>query len=419
MQVLSTILYILLFIFFLSVLIVIHELGHLAAAKAFKVYCLEYSVGMGPLIFKKKRKNGETQFSLRAIPFGGYVSMYGEGVELPEGVEIPESRSLNGVKWWKRMIIFLAGVTMNALLALVFFFASNCFPQESLYRDAVNVASSSIAYEAGMRDGDIFQLGDALTYHDDVSNVDKIFYLLDNKTTLDDKTADSDPRYATCLNFSNVTNFKQREFANVMYIYELKDGAPNFDAFVEPSTYTTANVNFSILKKGVTEEIVDHVVTVSIKTKDKAIEPFGLQIYYEKHTNSFGTIVKNTFIDFGNSSTELVKGIGNLLFKPQSWKDVGGIIAVGFETTSILQNFGFGRFLYVWGFISVNLAIFNLLPFPGLDGWQLLVLGVETITRKKIPEKVKNIVSLIGVGLLLILMGAIVIKDLLFYVFKV
>ena len=82
MEVLMTFLYILLFLVFLSVLIIIHELGHLAAAKAFRVYCLEYSIGMGPLIFKHKRKNGETQFSLRAIPFGGYVSMYGEGVAL-------------------------------------------------------------------------------------------------------------------------------------------------------------------------------------------------------------------------------------------------------------------------------------------------------------------------------------------------
>ena len=143
MQVLMTILYILLFLVFLSVLIVIHELGHLIAAKTFHVYCLEYSIGMGPLLFKHKRKNGETQFSLRAIPFGGYVSMYGEGVELPEGVEIDPSRSLNNIKAWKRAIVLLAGVTMNAVLALVFFFASNCFPQESIdYINHLNVAES-------------------------------------------------------------------------------------------------------------------------------------------------------------------------------------------------------------------------------------------------------------------------------------
>ena len=74
-------------------------------------------------------------------------------------------------------------------------------------------------------------------------------------------------------------------------------------------------------------------------------------------------------------------------------------------------------FLFYWGFISVNLAIFNLLPFPGLDGWQLLVLIVESTTRKKIPDKVKNIVSLIGLGLLLLLMGALVVKDVARYFF--
>ena len=141
MQFLTTFLYILLFIVFLSILIIVHELGHLMVAKAFKVYCLEYSIGMGPLIFKKKRKNGETQFSLRAIPFGGYVSMYGEGVELPDGVQVDESRSLNGIKPWKRALVLLAGVTMNAILALVFFGIHNCFP--FLYRDQINVVAES------------------------------------------------------------------------------------------------------------------------------------------------------------------------------------------------------------------------------------------------------------------------------------
>ena len=93
-----TFLYILLFIFFLSILIVVHELGHFAMCKAFKVYVFEFSIGMGPALFKFKRKGAETQYSLRAIPFGGYVSMYGEGVELPEGVEVDSSRSLHGIK---------------------------------------------------------------------------------------------------------------------------------------------------------------------------------------------------------------------------------------------------------------------------------------------------------------------------------
>ena len=125
MNVLMTILYILLFVVCLSVLIMIHELGHFTAAKIFKVYVQEFSIGFGPALIHKKRKNGESYFSLRVIPFGGYVSMYGEGVELEDGVQVDESRSLEGIKKWKRAIILVAGVTMNAVLALHLFFINN------------------------------------------------------------------------------------------------------------------------------------------------------------------------------------------------------------------------------------------------------------------------------------------------------
>ena len=413
MQVLTTILYILLFLVFLSVLIIIHELGHLAAAKAFNVYCLEYSIGMGPLLFKHKRKNGETQFSLRAIPFGGYVSMYGEGVELPEGVEIDQSRSLNGVKAWKRAIILLAGVTMNAVLALVFFFASNCFPQEALYRNSVNVEAASIASTAGIEDGMIFKIT-PITYVDSVTNAEKSVYILDKETIVD---GDDSQKYAAILNYETLTNFKQRDLNNYLYIYPILDEEIIFSDVLDLSKVNYVNIHFTSQVRGEKELVDSTVYAVQVNVKDGKFEPFGCSLYYEKWTNDFGTIVKNTFSDFGNSSVLLFRAIGDLFTKPSAWSEVGGIIAVGFETTSVLQNFGFGKFLFYWGFISVNLAIFNLLPFPGLDGWQLLVLIIESTTRKKIPEKVKNIVSMIGIGLLLLLMAVIVVKDLIKYIF--
>jgi regulator of sigma E protease len=73
---------------------------------------------------------------------------------------------------------------------------------------------------------------------------------------------------------------------------------------------------------------------------------------------------------------------------------------------------GVGRTFFVYGgFLSLNLAIFNLLPFPGLDGWQLFVTFVEGVFRKKIPEKVKNAVSFIGLALLMILSVFLIVKD--------
>ena len=418
MEVLQTVLYILLFIVFLSTLIIVHELGHLAAAKAFKVYCLEYSIGMGPLIFKRKRKNGETQFSLRAIPFGGYVSMYGEGVELPEGVEVPPERSLNNIKWWKRAIILVAGVTMNAVLAITFFFISNCIPQQDItYINQVAVAESSVAYNAGFRNEDVFKM-DTYTYYDDVANIQRTYYLADLETTFN---GDDSVKYATCFNYSTLSNYKHLDLSEFMYMYELKlDGekyVPDFSKYVKPA-FEYATVHLTKRVPGENNKLVDgDVIAFKVEQKDGVISSFGLSLYLETIQLNAGQAFVKSFRDFGESSILLVRAIGDLFTKPSSWQDTGGIIAVAVETTGVLQNFGFARFLYVWAFISVNLAVFNLLPFPGLDGWQLLVTFVEAATRKKIPEKVKNIVSFIGLALLLLLMGALVVKDLVRYVF--
>ena len=107
----SILLGILAFVVLLSVIIIIHELGHLITAKKFGVYCHEFSIGMGPRLWHHKFK--ETTLSLRAIPFGGYVMMAGEddGSEEDEEMKnVPEERRLNGIAAWKQVIIMAAGV---------------------------------------------------------------------------------------------------------------------------------------------------------------------------------------------------------------------------------------------------------------------------------------------------------------------
>ena len=417
MQVLITILYILLFLVLLSVLIIVHELGHLVAAKAFNVYCLEYSIGMGPLLFKKKRKGGETQFSIRAIPFGGYVSMYGEGVELPEGVEVDESRSLNKIKGWKRAIVLLAGVTMNAILALVFFFVSNCV-SESPYINALTVNNNSAITEVAPETRLVFDMEEA-KFVDEVANVQRTYYVFDKNATIN---GDETTSYVAIFDYSTMTSYKDLDLAQFLSIYPYaSDGTYDFKNLVSPTDVEYVNIHFNTIT-GRNEDkspIYSATYTVKVEQKEGKYQSFGCSMYYGKKNDNFGEIISGTFSDFGKCSIALFQTIGKLFTDLSTWGQVGGIIAVGFETTSTLQNFGIGVFLFYWGFISVNLAIFNLLPFPGLDGWQLLVLIVEGITRKKIPEKVKNIVSLIGIGLLLLLMAVIVIKDVAKYIFHV
>ena len=125
----------------------------------------------------------------------------------------------------------------------------------------------------------------------------------------------------------------------------------------------------------------------------------------------FGTALKVAGEDWWESTSLIAKTLAGL-FVGKGYDQIGGPVAI-LQVSSQILNYGFGSYLMLWGMISVNLAIFNLLPFPGLDGWHLLVIIVEGITKKEIPSKVKNIVSTIGMILLFALMAVVFIKDII------
>ena len=126
---------------------------------------------------------------------------------------------------------------------------------------------------------------------------------------------------------------------------------------------------------------------------------------------SFGEAFVRAGEDWWESATAIAKALGQL-FIGKGLDQLGGPVAI-LTTSSAALQIGFGTFLWLWGMISVNLGIFNLLPFPGLDGWHLLVVTIEGITKKEIPAKVKNIVSLVGMIILFVFMGFILIKDII------
>ena len=425
MQVLMNILYILLFIVCLSVLIVIHELGHFTAAKVFKVYVQEYSSGFGPALIHKKRAGAETYFSLRVIPFGGYVSMYGEGVQLEDGVQVDESRSLDGIKKWKRAIILVAGVTMNAILALNLFFVYEvAFEKSMCYYNCMQISEGSEAELAGLKTLDVIALD---TYiNDKADNYSNDLHLFDDSTivTYSDSSTQTVFSY---LDLSDFENYKDLRLSKFLTMYETRVGEggeilADFSKKVDlGAKFTSASINIKTLAPN--EADPDHPIVVThnpitiVKDTDGSIKDFGYSLYLKVDKPlPFFKAIGQSFVDFGNASTVIFKAFATL-FTKETWSQVGGIVAIGFQTTSILQNFGFGKFLYVWGVLSVNLAIVNLFPFPGLDGWQLLVLAVEAIFRKKIPNKVKTIVSIVGLVLLFAFMGVLLFKDVFTYIF--
>ena len=109
--------YLILTVLMFGLLILLHELGHFTMARLFKVPVIEFSIGMGPRLFVRRSENTGTEYSIRALPFGGYVSMEGEGTESDN----PDSYSKKPV--WQRMLILVAGPIMNILIAIILMFA--------------------------------------------------------------------------------------------------------------------------------------------------------------------------------------------------------------------------------------------------------------------------------------------------------
>jgi len=444
---------IILFIVSFGILISIHEAGHLAMAKLFKVYCKEYSIGFGPALFSRKKEGHETKFSIRAIPFGGYVSMFGEGMEDdPDFKDIPQERSLEGIKKWKKAIVLSAGVILNALLAFVFIFISNVAFPTVYYTSSASVAKDAPIAAFNINNGDNLQFIYPESYKDEdgvsafsyeFTDDEKVIHA-NNFFIVDDSVTIGGSNY--CLTFFYTGNKKEPVFTDGIMMYEqvskdkiaeeLKYDCQLKKDFIEWAKSENCPEFLPNFEKGVKDFEAEISFVPELKFEDKTTKEIKtatpeIKITYTKKgnkiTNNFSSIglsfqrgkvwlpfgqrLKYTFQDYGSASIAVFKGLKTLF--TGGIKNMSGIVGIFDASASLYANYTFATYLFFWGLISVNLAIFNLLPFPGLDGWQLLVTAIEGITRKKIPMKAKSIMSLIGLILLFALMIVIVVLDIL------
>jgi len=460
---------ILLFIVSLSLLIMIHEAGHLSAAKIFRVYCDDFSLGFGPAILHKKRKKGETYFSIRVVPFGGFVSIAEKEGELPSGANVPHERSLEGIKKWKTAIIMASGVAMNFLLAYFLLLSNNLFFEtKMLYSNCVDVKEASIAETAGIKtsqfERDKFISGDLISYITDSRNATagkRIFYYdVNSYATFEDDSVKPciATIYETSLSYNSECSFNNiikyygltEDLENANYSDEVNalsknsEGSKIKSMTFDPLVYhrdsdhsICSNCHSEHLSKDLLEKdgkyycptcdlsykhseylifnsaisaTTPMVLNVIAKGESLAFDEIGLSLKHIHFKYSFTEAFGVTGKQYCDGATLIFRGLGNLL-TGKGWDQTGGIISVYTQSASVLETMGFGYYLYYWGLISINLGIVNLFPFPGLDGWQLLVLAIEGITRKKVPAKAKTIMSYIGIALLFGLMIFLVVKD--------
>lgn len=475
MQFWTFILDLVVFLLSLSVLVCLHELGHFSMAKLFKVYCYEFSIGMGPAIYQrkpKKEKNQETIFSVRCLPIGGYVSMAGEDAEEAEGVDpnlvVPKDRTLEGKSRWKQVIIMSAGVLVNFILGYILLVISfSCCTQQVQRTDWTKISvqensilandQESIASNVKLNGVDL-HIDDL--YPDAVENGDSIIYLEngDQITYLEiiyqHRDANNNVIETYGQSYSNISNYldysASGETQNQSLSYLLSNKfytdskEVDFNSQIRPNDARIIIIGFNK-----SDDLNDRSVTYSTCITSKANEEgvfstIGLSPAYYQFKYSFGESFKVAWDQWCYDCSVLFVSVG-MLFDPANWSQVGGIISI-FKVSSQAVSLGMGSFLNFWALISVNLAVMNLLPFPALDGWQILITILEgiyfncrnlvlkikykyskvsseelekiklqdesrSLKNNKTYKKIKNIMSLIGMGLLIVLMVVLIVKD--------
>ena len=330
---------ILLFVVILSVITITHELGHLLVAKAFGVYCKEFSLGMGPKLYSKKTK--ETEYSIRALLIGGFVSMVGEQEDDPaiKELNIPKERTLKGIAKWKQICVMFAGIFMNFVTALIIY--SLLMLNIGTYTIANKPIIESIrqdmpAYSSGLKEGDI------------VTKVE-----LQNGTSISPET------------YSELTTFLLSFYdGNGPWIMTVERNGESLKYQITPEYYE-AEQRYII---GITFS------NVATKTVDiNLLNCFKYGFIY------MCDMVKMIFI----SLSSLFRGIG--------LKNLSGPVGI-YQVVEQSIDYGVAYYMELVAMISVNVAMFNALPIPAFDGGRVLLLLIEVIIRRPLPKKLENAV---------------------------
>lgn len=431
----ENILFILLFLLMLGVLITIHELGHFIAAKMFNVYVFEFAVGFGPKVFRKKF--GETYYSLRALPLGGYVAMLGEEDTIPDefvgkikiedenvvevvetdvGVEddvliVSPNRSLLKINRGKKAVIMSAGIFMNLVLGFLLFVLANGAFQQKAFLSTISVAESSLASTTyDLKDGDQLDFVNHHIYHKGHPDGELVQEF--GRTEIDGKTY--------FINYS-FTSFSLLEFGgeNMILInaealdFTKEDPIQDVKRFIrEPKQEDVIVVEMNFTRG---EEKLSKDITFTTKANEAGAyfyEGVGFSFTLDRYYNSFSDVFKLSGRDFVNATTAVARGLKSLF--TSGLDNLSGPVGIYNISTQALTDLGGSYYIRLWGLISVNLALFNLLPFPPLDGWHLVVTGVEAVTRREMNVKFKQIAQLVGAILLILLTVVILAKDIFF-----
>ena len=446
MQVFITIALIIIGVLLFEFIIFAHEFGHFITAKRSGVKVNEFALGMGPKLFSFQK--GETKYTLRLFPIGGYCSMEGEDQDSDN------PRAFNNAKIWKRMIIIVAGAFMNIVVGfLLMFIVTLSTPQ---FSSTVVAGFSSVAFSAntGLEVGDQIvdvdgysvmnakdlQFGIQLLPCKEVDPESLAVYKEDccaaahnylvemyQNKVIDDNTLDK--LYEDVL-LPATARISKTEDKNSAYkiASDCIDGYYTALGMDKPTdfAYPTIEVrdkrlrytgDLTVIRNGERCELKD--VEFYTYPKDDQTTAVSIDFYVNPLEKNFATVMSESFTGTISLGKSVWKSLAMLVQGRFSFADMSGPVGITKAVSSVAAKgleTGFGdavlNIIFVMALITVNLGIVNMLPFPALDGGRFVFLVIEAIRRKPIPRKVEYIVNALGLALLILMIIAISVKDL-------
>ncbi|MCX8023187.1 MAG: RIP metalloprotease RseP [Syntrophorhabdaceae bacterium] len=338
----------------LSLLILVHELGHFIVARKAGVKVLSFSLGFGKKLLKYKR--GDTEYALSAIPLGGYVKLLGES----PGDEVPPEelhRSYYQKSPFVKILIAFTGPFFNLLFAFILFFFVFLSGYTVLSTKIGNVDKTYPAYEAGIREGDVIVAIDneAITEWSDLMEIMAKIELKPIKVTV-------------------------------------KRGDQLLDFMVTPKEVEGKNIFGDTIKR-------------------KVIGVGASNDFITKKEGLFSAVTKATYQTY-NLTKITILGIVKLIEGSISPKQIGGPLLI-LEVAGKQAKEGKKNLIYFIAIISINLGVINLLPIPILDGGHILFHLIEIITRRRVSERFIDVAQKVGMGILVVIMTLAFFNDIM------
>jgi len=415
----------------LSILVIFHELGHFIAARIFKTRVEKFYLFFNPWFSLFKFKRGETEYGVGWLPLGGYVKISGmidESMDKAQLKQEPQSWEFRSKPAWQRLIIMVGGVTVNVLLAFIIYIGILAYwGEEYLPTSQVNkygIVADELAVEMGLQNGDRILSIDGQLVED--FNKIPVTLILDEAKTIQ---VERDGQFTNIEipegSLGKLVKLKEPVFLSPRFPFEVvgfSDPSPAreaglevhdriisvnemptyfFDEFVSAVKSLKGEMAHTTVVRGGDTLLYEIQVTeegmVGIRT-----DPTQYFEFYQKEYNLFQAIPAGL--------TRTVDGIGNylkqlrLLFSPEvkAYESVGGFITIG---NIFPSTWNWQAFWRLTAFLSIMLAILNLLPIPALDGGHVMFLVYEIVSGRKPSDKFMEYAQVAG---MIILFGLLI-----------